>query len=339
MPYKSILSVLLLALLLSGCSVGQALKNNVQGTHYLQSRQYQHGEEVFRSAVAQDRDNPQPNYYLGRFLLADKKPKEALPYLKKAALLDPNDTDYVFWQGVAYGETGQVRLEQKSYQQVLKSNDKHLQALTYLGHNQLKAKEYASALATYEKVLKIWPYSPSALYNRALVARVLGRTPEEKVGWLSYLSAYPSGALAIKAVDHLNGMGEFSYRNHYLGLRTITLAKIGFEPFGSELTKEALPSLKVVGATASNMTKGKLQIVVYQQRDKKLAQQRALSVQAYLYEKFPILEERGVGVSWFDVAEPMEVKGKKIQNPESVSFFLTELPQKVRVEKKRKKLR
>lgn len=337
MPYKSILSVMLMALLLGGCSVGRALKNNVQGTHYLQSRQYQTGEEVFRSAVARDRDNPQPNYYLGRFLLADKKPKEALPYLKKAAALNPDDTDYVFWQGVAYGETGQVRLEQKSYEQVLKRNEKHLQALTYLGHNQLKAKEYASALATYEKVLAIWPYSPSALYNRALVARVMGRTPEEKVGWLSYLSAYPSGALAIKAADHLNGLGDFSYRNQYMGLRTITLAKISFEPFGSELTKESFPSLNVVGATATNMTKGTLQVVVYQQKNKKLAQLRALSVQTYLYGKFPALVEKGIGVSWFDVAERLNINGKKVNNPESVRFFLTDIIPNVQAQKKKKK--
>lgn len=339
MPYQSILSILLLTLLLSGCGVGRALKNNVQGTHYLQSRQYQDGEEVFRSAVARDPDNPQPNYYLGRFLLANKKPKEALSYLKKAASLDPDDTDYVFWQGVAYGETGQARLEQKSYRQVLKRNKKHLQALTYLGHTQLKGKEYGSALATYEKVLDIWPYSPSALYNRALVARVLGRTPEEKVGWLSYLSAYPSGALAIKAADHLNGIGEFSYRNHYLGLRTITLATISFEPFGSKLTKEAFPSLDVVGATASNMTTGTLQVVVYQQKNKKLAQQRALAVQAYLYEKFPTLQKRGIGLSWFDVAEMLNIKGKKVENLESVRFFLTDMIPNVRAERKKMKRR
>lgn len=337
MRYQSIFILMLLPVLLGGCAVGQAIKNNVQGTHYLQTKDYEAGEDVFRAAVVRDRDNPQPNYYLGRFLLANDKPKQALPYLQKAASLDPRDTDYLFWQGVAYGELGKQNQERKSYQQVLKIKEKHLQALTYLGHNQLKGKEYAQALKTYEKVLEVWPYSPSALYNRSLVAKILQRIPEEKVGWLSYLSAYPSGALAIKAADHLNRLGDFSYRNHYLGGRTITLAKISFKPFSSELALKSFPSLNVVGATASNMVNGKLQVLVYQEKNKELAKARAISIKKYLYEKFPGLTKNGIGVSWFDQPEALTIGRKKLVNHESVRFFLTDVQRTVHADKKKKK--
>jgi tetratricopeptide (TPR) repeat protein len=313
------------ALLLGGCAVGQAIKNNVQGTHYLQAKKYKEGEAIFRDAVVLDPDSPQANYYLGRFLLADKKPKQALQYLQKAASLEPKDVDYLFWQGVSLGELGKWKQERASYKSVLKRNKKHLQALIYLGHNQLRVKEYKAALATYQEVLGIWPYSPSALYNRALIARILNRTPEEKIGWLTYLSAYPSGALATKAVDHLNRIGDFSYRNHYLGVRTIPLTKIWFKPFDSKLDQGSLPSLDVIGATASNMGRGKLQVVVYQKENKKLARARAVSIREYLQDKFPGLKKRGIGISWFDQAERLEVEREKLNNPESVRFFMTGL--------------
>lgn len=82
------LMVIILPLLLGGCAVSQAIKNNVQGTHYLQTKNYSEGVTTFRETVTLDPDNAQANYYLGRFLLADEQPKQALPYLQKAASLD-----------------------------------------------------------------------------------------------------------------------------------------------------------------------------------------------------------------------------------------------------------
>lgn len=316
-------------------AVGQSIKNNVQGSHYLQTKNYSQGELTFHEAVEQDPENPKVNYYLGRFLLAEKKPKQALPYLQNAASLDPKDTDYLFWQGVALGELGKSRQERESYQKVLKIKKKHLQALIYLGHNQLKGKQYESALATYRKTLEIWPSSPSSLYNRALIAKILKRAPEEKVGWQAYLSAYPSGALAIKAADHLNRLGDFSYRNQYLGARTVTLTKIWFEPFGSKLAPGSLPSLDVVGATASNMGKGKLQIVAYQKYNKKLARDRAISIKKYLQNEFPELKRKGIGTSWFAQSETLKIQGKKLTNSESVRFFLNGQEQHTQYGKKK----
>lgn len=337
MRFQYVFVLIVSSLLLGGCSVGQAIKNTVQGSHYLQTRNYKAGEATFRDAVARDPDNPQPNYYLGRFLLADKKAKQALPYLEKAARLDPQDTDYLFWHGVALGELGNRRQERKSYEKVLKLKEDHLQALIYLGHNQLKEGEYEQALATYQQVLDIWPYSPSALYNRALIAKALKRTSEEKAGWLAYLAVYPSGALALRATDHLNQLKDFSYRTHYLGARRVTLTKIRFVPFTDKLASGAKPSLDVIGATATNMNRGKLQVIVYVEHDQKLARARAISIKRYLLEKFPVLKKKGIGISWFDQPEVWKVEGKKVHNPDSVRFFLTGLADKIMPDRKKRR--
>ena len=318
-------------IILTGCiqaaDLGQTLKHQVQGSHYMMTRDYTRGEETFRQAVLENPENTEANYYLGRFLLAENKGKEALAYLQKAVSIAPDDVEYIFWLGVAYGENGMGGKERSSYLRALQLDKNHLQSIIYLGHNQLKSKEYEAALATYTKALHLWPESPSALYNRALILKFLDRTPEEKIAWLEYLSLYPAGNLARKATDHLNRLADFSYRNHSLGARTITLKKISFEPYTDKLDSSSYPSLKLVGAVASNMGQGTLQIIVYQKKNKTLAKKRAISIRNYFRKTFPDLSGR-IGISWFSVPEEFSVKGKRLQSNESVRFFLADLKKK-----------
>lgn len=325
-------------LLLNGCSAGQMIKYNYQGSQYLKNQNYTLGESTFFDAVARTPNDPTANYFLGRFLLGNNKPEEALPYLLKAVTLNGKEPNYLFWQGVAYGKVGNSKQERQSYEQVLKIDNKHVQALTYLGHNLLKNREYEASLSTYQKVLDIAPNNPSALYNRALIANILNQSSEEKVGWLAYLKRYPSGDLAIQAINHLNRLGDFSYQNHYLGRRAIPLAKISFEPLSDELYPSSLRALDVIGATASNIGRGKLQVIVYQENNKELAKARAVVIKEYLSNNFPALTYEKIGISWFGQPETLQVQGKKVQNPDSVNFFLTDLKVNIQPSKKKKKV-
>ncbi len=334
---RFMISLACLVFLLNACSVGQTMRSSFQGDRYMEAKDYRQGELTFRDYVAQNPNDPVANYYLGRFLLAQNKPKQALPYLKNAASQDGKNADYLFWQGVALGELGDAKMERQSYQRALAINERHVQALTYLGHNQFRGKEYEAALVTYDKVLAIWPNSPSALYNQALTARILNRVPEEKAGWLAYLRRYRAGDLAIRATDYLNQLGNFDYQNQNLGGRIVTLPKIWFEPFSDELTPGSLRSLDVVGETAMNMDKGKLQVVVFQQNNKDLAKARAISIKRYLVQKFPGITPEKIGISWFGQPEEFEIQGKKLQNPESVRFFFTGLGKGSQPGKKKKR--
>ncbi len=308
--------------LLSGCSMTD-IGSTLRGDHYLMTGDYRAGEASFRQSVREHPASAGNNYYLGRFLLARNRPKQALPWLEKAVRLDPGNADYHFWLGMALGATGRDKAERKQYKQALAIDPKHLQALIYLGNAELRRGRYTTALTLYQKALRIWPGSPTALYNRALVMKVLGRTPEEKTAWLQYLDRYPSGSLAIRATSHLNRLGDFSYRNHYLGRRTVTLTKIWFRPFTAELDPYSYPALDLVGATVSNMTKGTLQVVVYQKNDRELARQRAISVKKYLQQKYPALKGGRIRISWFDREEIFTADGRKQKSGESVRFFLT----------------
>lgn len=317
-----------IVILLSGCAVqefGSNLKYNLQGEYYLQEKNYSGGRQAFREALEQDPTNAQALYYYGRFLLAEGEAKTALPYLEKAATYNPGDSDYQFWLGTAYGANNLAKKERASYQTALRLNPQHGQALTALGNNLLQAGELQASYDLYQRALKIAPDNPQALYNRALILRKLNREPEEKQAWRTYLDFHPAGRFATIATDRLNSLGDSSYRNYQLGIRTLTLGEISFAPLTTELSAASRPSLDLLGATVVNMKQGTLQVIVSQQNNRELAKDKAIAIRRYLETRYPQLQAgKRIRLSWFDVPEERTVLGKKLVLNESVQFFLAD---------------
>jgi tetratricopeptide (TPR) repeat protein len=306
--------------------MGHAVKYSITGEHFLTTEQYAKGIASFKDEVAQNPNSHLANYYYGRFLLVEKQYKKSLKYLIKARDLTPQKADYYFWTGVAYGSVGQKKSERTNYNKALQIDKNHLQSLIYLGNNQLQTKQYQASLLSYKKALAIWPSSPTALYNRALIFGKLGRKPEALEGWQEYLSYYPSGAMARRAVNHLNDLKDYSFRNYNLLSRTITVEKIYFKPFTSELTPEAKTSLELIGTIASKMKKaknGRLQVVVYQLKNKELAKEKAIAIKKFLLEANPKLHKKDIGVSWFATPETINIGKNKRVIQDSVSFFIS----------------
>ncbi len=321
--------ILCIALYLSGCAavgdLGSSLKYNMQGEYYLYKEDFNQGRDIFKQAVQTDPENPEAQYYYGRFLLADNDARKAFPYLKQATVLDAGKSEYYFWLGVAYGESGQERLEQKSYTKALEIDPNNIQALTYMGNHHIRAKKYQKALEYYGMALDLSHENPQALYNRTIALRKMGRFREEKVALLDYINFYPAGSFSRLAADRLNSFGDYTYRNHRLGFRTVTLAEIVFVPSSGKLSETAYPSLNLVGETVANMPNGTLHIIVYYLNNKDLAKQRAVSIRDYLARRFPDLEKnKRLQMSWFATAEKRVVLKKNLYINESVQFFLTD---------------
>lgn len=321
-----IIGLAMSAALVSGCvvkDIGTTVEHTFKGDYYLKAEQYEKGRESFAKEVAENPDSALAHYYYGRFLLQDNDYELAVVHLNKARDLDPQNGDYHFWAGLAYGGLGDIKNEEASYRTALQLDDDHLQSLIYLGHIELQKKRYQQALDLYSKALDIWPDGPSALYNRALILHQLGRSPEERRGWLEYLSRYPSGAMALQATDYLNMLGDFTFRNHRLGARTVTTEKIWFEPFSSILDASSHESLNVIGSIFENLDTGTLQIVVYQKNNKDLAREKAQAIKRYLVDEFPSIKPNKIGVSWFSEPHKVTIKKKNLTIDESVSFFVT----------------
>ncbi|MFH1666544.1 MAG: tetratricopeptide repeat protein [Elusimicrobiota bacterium] len=317
MRYKFLVIFFSLIFLITGCGI----KQSVMGEFYLSSKKYKDGIHFFQDELHKNPNDPKVQYYLGRYYLADNQPKDGLIYLKKAIELDFFNADYQFWIGVAYAENKQTKMEWKSYEKALKLNPNHLKSRIYLAHSQVERKLYKNALANYSIVLKEWPDEPACLYNRALALKHLQRTKEEKIAWKEYLDFYPSGPMANTAVEHLNSLGDFSYRNHIIGLRTITLRKIQFEPFSAKLTAEAKETLDFVREVLTTVKDVSIHIVVYHKNNKKLAEQKAKNIKKYLIEQYTKIGSSRIKISWFEVSESIRVDNKSFREDESVNFF------------------
>ena len=325
-----LLGVILLSVL-NSCQLQKAISDGykgltqrVKGQYYLDKREYRDGMQAFQKEAQTNPEIAETQYYMGRFHLAENDDKKAVKHLKQAVAISPQKAEYHFWLGVAYAANKKLDEERKCYIRVLELDNGHVQALTYLGHNQLEKGEYGSALKTYDRAIELQPENPSALYNRALILNHLNRTPEERLAWRQYLRVHPSGAMARQAVVHLNAFHDFEYRNQLIGKRTLPFKKIAFEPSTSVIKPTSKPTLDFLAMLLKNNPSIDLHIVTYQKNNKTLAEARAKSVKKYLTRRSVGVASSRLIVSWFGLSEEIEIGEKTFMEQESIKFITKE---------------
>jgi tetratricopeptide (TPR) repeat protein len=316
MDTKRWLLLLILVLWIPGCM-------SLKGERLLKNEQYQDGVANFKNIVQEEPENPEAHYYLGRFYLALERPEEALPHLKRAVQGDPAKADYQFWLGVAYWAIRDFELERKSYLQALAKDPKHVPARLYLAHNFLDSGEWQEALDNYNLLLRGEPYNPEALYNRALALMELHRPKEQAMAWKKYLQYYPEGKWAFRAVDHLNQLGEFNYRNFTIGYRRVTLEHIPFPSGSAKVLSQGKPSLQVLGTILSVNDKIYLEVVCYKNGDPALAAARAKAVRDYLLQEFPQIKPSRLGARGIGFKERIKAGSKVYLLDDSTTFITT----------------
>ncbi len=316
MDTKRWLLLLSLLLWIPGCM-------SLKGERLLKNEKYQDGVATFKSIVQEEPKNPEAHYYLGRFYLAQERPEEALPHLKQAVQGDPTKADYHFWLGVAYWAIRDFDLERKNYLQALAKDPKHVPARLYLAHNFLDSGEWQAALDNYDLLLRREPSNPEALYNKALALMELHRPKEEAKAWKGYLQYYPEGKWASRAVDHLNQLGEFNYRNFTIGYRRVTLEHIPFPPGSAKLLSQGKPSLQVLGTILSINDKIFLEVVCYKSGNPALAAARAKAVRDYILREFPRLKPSRLGARGIGLKERIKAGSKVYLLDDSTTFITT----------------
>ena len=309
-----------IAFLLLPLLMGCAIQQQVVGEFYLDQEKYDQGLSHFQDELQKNPTDAASHYYLGRFFLTKKEYKKALLPLKNAVKIAPNNANYHSWLGVAYALNHDPINERKAYMQALTLDANDQQALLYLAHNYFDGKEYEKALSYYAKILTFWPENESALYNRALALHHLKRFPEEKAALKAYLAHYSSGSNARILITYLNELEDFSYRNVLIGIRTVSIKAITFEPFKLTLTRDAKESLALIGSILEKNKEIRLHIVVYQENNKELARQKSLSIKHYLQDHFDIEKER-LKPSWFDKAKSATINKKNVFLYEDVEFI------------------
>ncbi len=238
------------------------------------------------------------SYYIGRGLVTAGHPEEALAYLRRAALLNPDQPVYGLWQAVAWLAAGEPERERAQYHRLVSNHPDFLPALVNLGHNQLETGDLDGALESYQQVLAMVPDERDALYNIGLVYRLKGDLEKERQAWKQYLARHRSGKNSYRAVQHLNELGDFSYRTAQLGYRRIIIhqdALLGSDPAARDREVSWLAEqFARVPATTLNL-------VVFDARGRESAMQQARILKEELSRY--LQGNKQVRISWFGQPE------------------------------------
>jgi len=316
--------------LLAGCVVTQKasrqmaeLANLAKGEYYLKRGKYQSGITDLEQEVRENPRDADLFYYLGRYHMALDHVAPAGRYFNHAVKLEPDNADYCFWQGVAQGAVGEKRRERQTYGRCLELDPDHPQVLIYLGNNLLQAKQYQGALDMYRRALDQTPANPQVLYNRAYAMNRLQRTPEAIAAWKIYLAYYPAGQLALRAVRHLNRLGDFDYRVYLIGRRRLVMPRIGFYPLTAQIEPVVKARLDSVARILLKNPQLVLQILAFQKNNLPLAKARAQEIKRVLLDRYPAIDAQRIQVSWFKVPQELPVRDGKRRLESSIHLFTT----------------
>lgn len=251
-------------------------------------------------------ENPESAYMVGRGLLqADNSEAQALAFLRRAALLDPQNPEFAYWEGVGHWANGDKEGERRSYLRGLGTDPQSVPLLINLGHNYLSDKNYHEALDAYQAALALSPNEPVALYNSGLIYRALNRVPEEISSWRSFLQDNRLGAQAFRAVKRLNGYQDFSFRSYLVGPRKIIVNQQALldESLPEDIRQEELAPLASILEQDKELT---LEVVAFIENDREAARQRAFEIKKMIIQMSDSDIKKQVRLSWFDAPETLQ---------------------------------
>jgi len=246
--------------------------------------------------------NAQAGFLVGRGLLAAGKEAEALAIIQHASQLSPENPEYLFWLGTTHWRMGNTEMEQQSYRRAVQADPDYLPALVSLGHNLLENKESGEALQTYNRVLDIAPDHKVALYNSALAIHITGDSTQAIGAWKRYLSVYRSGKWAQRAVKHLNGLGDFSYRAYQIGVRQIILNQAVL--FGAQ-TVEQRQEVEYLVEIFRQAPVSELNLTSFYAGDQEKARMQAIRLKSLLSDSLQNRNKR-IQISWFAESETVQ---------------------------------
>lgn len=269
--------------------------------------------------IARYADDAHANYRVGRSLLAENQQEEALRFFRKAVELNPQNPEYVHWQGVAYWALDNRELERQSYFQTVRNHPDFLPSLLNLGHSYLESGNFQAALQQYQQVLRIDPDVPEALYNSALAYRKLNNETLQIQAFKRYLATYRTGKWAHRAVEHLHQLGDYSYRSYRIGIHRIILATPGLL---QTVSSPGNQEVEYLAGVVRRMTGEELHIIAYNKDDKNEARESALNLQRLLLDRLDPEHADLVRLSWFGAPETITAaNGENLQLSPSILIF------------------
>jgi len=249
---------------------------------------------------------PQSAYLVGRGLLqTDGSHELALAFLKRASMLEPENPEFAYWEGVGNWVNGNLEQERQSYLRGLEANPADLPLLINLGHSYLGEKRYHEALDAYRTVLASRPAEPSALYNSGLIYRALGMRTDEISSWKSYLQANREGRKAYRAVNRLHAYGDYTFRDYRIGQQHAIINQQKLLNNRESAPSQSAELADIVTTLEQDQTLN-LEVVVFIENDLEAARETAVNIKKQISAISSAGTQGRVGVSWFDVPETIQ---------------------------------
>lgn len=259
------------------------------------------------------------NYFIGRSFVAEGRWEEAALFFQKASALDPENPEYNFMKGIAVGKLGNKEGEQNIYRATIDLHPAYVPARLFLGHSLLEDGQYEDALSEYDQVLAYSPQAETALYNRALAYQFLGDEKLEASAWKDYLFQYREGRWSYRAVEHLNALGDFTYRGYQIGFRQVIVNQ---DLLLGPDTPSRQREIDILADSFGRASGRELNIIVFQADSAAQAAKKAKGLKSSIISRLGDTEHKSVKISWFGQAETgLKVSGKQISLAESLLVF------------------
>lgn len=154
----------------------------------------------------------------GTLLLRRGKPNDALPLLKRAYELRPDDADAALNLGGAYIMSGRHRLAVPVLEAAVERSPDHVRlwinlGAAYLGNPITATDErQTKALGAFRRALQLDPFAPSVAYNIGLIHRDRGEIPEAVAAFRRATMSDPGDADAQRILARLEALGGSAQR-------------------------------------------------------------------------------------------------------------------------------
>lgn len=165
--------------------------------HYLSARQYADAERICRAIVMRSPRNARAVHYLGLVDYFGGDPSRAIEKLRRAANLDPADTDILYNLGFLATETKKFDEAIVAYQKIRNLNPAHLDALYNLAVIYGEQYRFDEAIQTYNDVIALDPLHARALNNLGLVYLKIGQADRAEQYCRAALDADPAQENAL----------------------------------------------------------------------------------------------------------------------------------------------
>jgi len=268
-------------------------------------------------------ETPQSAYLVGRGLLQDDgRYEQALAFLQRASMLEPDNPEFAYWEGIGHWANGNQEREQQSYLRGLESDPENFALLINLGHSYLGGRNYHEALNTYQAVLARLPAEPAALYNSGLIYRALGMQSEEISSWQSYLQYHRQGTKSFRALKRLHTYGDYTYRSYQIGGQNVIVNQRLLLGEAERIEVQRAELVDIAEALERDGSL-KLEIIVFIENDREAARELAVRMRN-MVSRVSLADVAGrVGLSWFDEPETIRATdgSHPVMLPEGLLLF------------------